>query len=362
MKVLNVIAAKWMLVVAFTLIGLIAAIGYSLLQPQTYVATVRTYIATGTSDMLEAYQGNQAARASIQTFAVLATDPTVAQRAIDRSGVDISLPQFLSEISVSVPPQTVILDVSVQNSTSADAERLSTALAQELVGTVTALQEPTSGGPGALRLVVVDPNTQGAVREQLIDPILLGIGAVGGALAGSLIALILHRRRGGMSDVEGFDTVPDGPTTGDIEVTINRPSSAMRSQHQPLVKPAPTQPPLAEQVTTHQPLVEPAPSEARRRVEATRPPLVEPAPTHQPLVEPAPSEARRRVEATRPPLVEPAPSETGSRPPLVEPAPSEARRRVETTPRHATYTARHTLSRHSATRHGGGFAGPGRSI
>ncbi|WGJ86614.1 hypothetical protein [Gordonia sp. SMJS1] len=116
MKVLNVIAAKWMLVVAFTLIGLIAVIGYSLLQPQTYVATVRTYIATGTSDMLEAYQGNQAARASIQTFAVLATDPTVAQRAIDRSGVDISLPQFLSEISVSVPPQTVILDVSVQNS------------------------------------------------------------------------------------------------------------------------------------------------------------------------------------------------------------------------------------------------------
>lgn len=234
MKVLNVIAAKWMLVVAFTLIGLIAAIGYSLLQPQTYVATVRTYIATGTSDMLEAYQGNQAARASIQTFAVLATDPTVAQRAIARSGVDIPLPQFISEISVSVPPQTVILDVSVQNSTSADAERLSTALAQELVGTVTALQEPTSGGPGALRLVVVDPNTQGAVRQQLIDPVLLGIGAVGGALAGSLIALLLHRRRGGISDAKDSDRIPDGPTTGDIEVTINRPSSAMRSQHVPV--------------------------------------------------------------------------------------------------------------------------------
>ena len=35
------------------------------------------------------------------------------------------------------------------------------------------------------------------MREQLIDPMLLGIGAVGGALAGSLIALLLHRRRGG---------------------------------------------------------------------------------------------------------------------------------------------------------------------
>ncbi|WGJ86613.1 hypothetical protein [Gordonia sp. SMJS1] len=210
--------------------------------------------------------------------------------------------------------------------------------------------------------MVVDPNTQGAVREQLIDPILLGIGALGGAIAGSLIALLLHRRRGGKSDVEGFDTVPDGPTTGDIEVTINRPSSAMRSQHQPLVKPAPTQPPLAEQVTTHQPLVEPAPSEARRRVEATRPPLVEPAPTHQPLVEPAPSEARRRVEATRPPLVEPAPSEQAAAPRWLSRHRAKRGAVSKPPPRHATYTARHTLSRHSATRLGGGFAGPGRSI
>ncbi|MGW6032316.1 YveK family protein [Gordonia terrae] len=343
MKVLNIVAAKWMLVVAFTLIGLIAAIGYSLLQPQTYVATVRTYIATGTSDMLEAYQGNQAARASIQTFAVLATDPTVAQRAIARSGVDISLPQFISEISVSVPPQTVILDVSVQNSTSADAERLSTALAQELVGTVTALQEPASGGPGALRLVVVDPNTQGAVRQQLIDPVLLGIGAVGGALAGSLIALLLHRRRG-MSDVKQSDRIPDGPTTGDIEVTINRPSSAMRSQHVPVEQStaANHRAPLVEQPTN-------APG--------ARPPLIEQAPSPSPLVDRATTHANSRS-----PLVEPATSNGGSRSPLVEPATSEARSRVETTPRNATYTARHTLSRHSATRHGGGFVGPGRAI
>ncbi|MET4165165.1 MULTISPECIES: YveK family protein [Gordonia] len=323
MKVLNIVAAKWMLVVAFTLIGLIAAIGYSLLQPQTYVATVRTYIATGTSDMLEAYQGNQAARASIQTFAVLATDPTVAQRAIARSGVDISLPQFISEISVSVPPQTVILDVSVQNSTSADAERLSTALAQELVGTVTALQEPASGGPGALRLVVVDPNTQGAVRQQLIDPVLLGIGAVGGALAGSLIALLLHRRRGGVSDVEQSDRIPDGPTTGDIEVTINRPSSAMRSQHVPT-----SRPPLVDQATTHA---------------NSRSPLIEQAPTHA---------------TSRSPLVDPAPTHATSRSPLVEQATSEARSRVETSSRSATYTARHTVSRHSATGRGG-FGGWG---
>ncbi|MBD0864084.1 capsular biosynthesis protein [Gordonia sp. zg691] len=301
MKVISAIAGKWMLVVAFTLLGLVAAMGYSLLQPQTYVATVRTYIATGTSDMLEAYQGNQAARASIQTFAVLATDPTVAQRAIERSGVDISLQEFLPEISVSVPPQTVILDVSVQDASSQDAEKLSTALAQELVGMVTDLQEPTSGGPGALRLVVVDPNTQGAVRQQLIDPMLLAVGAITGALLGTVLALLLQQR--GKSGAES--RAPNGPGTDEAEVTINRNPDL-------IVQPA-TSPKL---------LVEPATSPNL---------MVEPATSPNLLVEPATSEARSRVEAT----------------PTDRPAA-------------APYTARHTVSRHSAGRRTGGFAGTAR--
>ncbi|QMT03745.1 capsular biosynthesis protein [Gordonia jinghuaiqii] len=280
-----------MLVVAFTLLGLVAAMGYSLLQPQTYVATVRTYIATGTSDMLEAYQGNQAARASIQTFAVLATDPTVAQRAIERSGVDISLQEFLPEISVSVPPQTVILDVSVQDASSQDAEKLSTALAQELVGMVTDLQEPTSGGPGALRLVVVDPNSQGAVRQQLIDPMLLAVGAIAGALLGTVLALLLQRR--GKSGAESSE--PDGPGTDEAEVTINRNPDLM-------VQPATRSNLLVEPATSPNLMVEPATSEARSRVEAT--------PTDRPVAAP--------------------------------------------------YSARHTVSRHSATRRAGIHAGTGR--
>ncbi|WP_439031900.1 YveK family protein [Gordonia terrae] len=303
MKILTTIATRWMLVVAFTLMGLVAAIGFSLLQPQTYVATVRTYIATGTSDMLEAYQGNQAARASIQTFAVLATDPVVAQRAIEKSGVDISLPQFLSEISVSVPPQTVILDVSVQNASSTDAERLSTALTEELVGMVTALQEPTSGGPGALRLVIVDPNTQGAVRQQLIDPMLLGVGAVGGALAGAVLALLLQLRQDRRTDDEQLLDVPGGPTTGDIEVTITGPATAATTP-----------------VNRHE-LPDPMTSD----------PVTSTARGHHTPVEPVTSAARSRVE-------------------------TPARSAV------APFSARHTVSRHSATRRNDGLAGMGREM
>ncbi|UCZ91845.1 YveK family protein [Gordonia sp. WA4-43] len=195
MNIMTAIARRWMLVVACLLLGLGAAVGYCLLAPQTYSATVRTYVATGTSDMLEAYQGSQAAQASIQTFAVLATDPAVAQRAIDRSGVDLTVAEFLPQISASVPPQTVVLDITVRNKSAQDAQKLAPALAQELVGLVGTLQEPTSGGPGALKLVVVDPSTQGAVRQQLLNPIVLGLGAVGGGLVGVIAALLLERRQ-----------------------------------------------------------------------------------------------------------------------------------------------------------------------
>lgn len=195
MTIMTAIARRWMLVVACLLLGVAAAVGYSLLAPQTYAATVRTYIATGTSDMLEAYQGSQAAQASIQTFAVLATDPAVAQRALDRAGADITVADFLPMISVTVPPQTVVLDITVRNNSAELAQTLAPALAQEVVNLVSTLQQPSDGGPGALNLVVVDPSTQGAVRGQLIDPILLGLGAFGGVAVGVLAALLLQRRR-----------------------------------------------------------------------------------------------------------------------------------------------------------------------
>lgn len=194
MNIMTAVARRWMLVVACLLLGLGGAVGYSLLSPQTFTATVRTYIATGTSDMLEAYQGSQAAQASIQTFAVLATDPAVAQRALDRAGVGLTVAEFLPQITVAVPPQTVVLDITVRNKSAQDAQLLAPALADELVGLVGALQQPTSGGPGALKLVVVDPSTQGAVRQQLLDPIVLASGAVGGGLIGVVVALVLERR------------------------------------------------------------------------------------------------------------------------------------------------------------------------
>jgi capsular polysaccharide biosynthesis protein len=210
---------RWVVIVTCLLIGAAAALAYALMTPDSYTSTVRMYATSGTSDMSEAYQGSQAAQASIRSFGVLATDPAVAQLALDKSGVDISLNDFLDSIAASVPPQTVILDVSVTQDSPASAQSLARALATEVASVVDKLQQPTGGGPSAIKLVVVDPSIQGAVRQPLFDPLVLSIGCIAGLLVGIVLALLLERRRPNQSTESAVVSVPaeSEPVTPAVE-------------------------------------------------------------------------------------------------------------------------------------------------
>ena len=218
MNMINAIGRRWATVLAGVLIGVVLAILFSVIQPRDYSATVRMYVTAGTSDLAEAYQGGIAAQNAVHSFAVLATDPGVASRAIASSGVPISVDQLVANTTASSPPQTVILDVSVKADSADDAGKLANAVARDLISVVDKLEGPTAGGPGALRLVVVDPNTQGAVKAQLVNPLLLLIGAALGGVVGVAVAAglegraVRRRERGELSD--GADeTEPLDPKT-----------------------------------------------------------------------------------------------------------------------------------------------------
>ncbi|MGB6245135.1 MULTISPECIES: YveK family protein [Gordonia] len=218
MRIVSTVARRWTVIVACVLLGLAVGAGYSLVKPHDYAATVRLYVVSGTADLLEAYQGTMAAQNSVRSFATLATDPSVASRAIEAARVPITVDRLLADMSVSVPPQTVVMDITVRTASPDDSAKLALAVAQDLTGLVDKLEAPHAGGPGALRLQIVDPSTRGAVRDALIDPVLAGAGAIGGGVVGVLLALALQRRRGSAGDDGGPDPDPEvvGPDSPDV--------------------------------------------------------------------------------------------------------------------------------------------------
>ncbi len=48
-------------------VGVLAGVGYSAVLPTTYSSTTRLYVATGSANLLEAYQGAQAAQQSARS-------------------------------------------------------------------------------------------------------------------------------------------------------------------------------------------------------------------------------------------------------------------------------------------------------
>ena len=239
MKLVSLIAQRWMIIVACIVLGVGGAVGYSLMQPRMYSATVRLYVVSGTADLLEAYQGTQAAQTSVRSFATLASDPSVVSRAIDAAGVATSTAAVIADMTVSVPPQTVVMDITIRTENATDAPKLALAVAQDLTGLVDKLEAPQAGGPGALRLQIVDPSTQGAVRDPLVDPVAGGAGAVLGAIVGVLAALALQRRRRSAAESRGAEDTEDRPAAGEATASSTSDGTADTEQF-PVVTPPTT--------------------------------------------------------------------------------------------------------------------------
>ncbi|MDR2280581.1 MAG: capsular biosynthesis protein, partial [Gordonia sp. (in: high G+C Gram-positive bacteria)] len=124
----------------------------------------------------------------------------------------------------------------IRTENSTDAPKLALAVAQALTGLVDKLEAPQAGGPGALRLQIVDPSTQGAVRDPLVDPVVGGAGAVLGAIVGVLAALALQRRRRSAAESRAAEDTENRPTAGEATAS-STPDGTADTEQFPVVTP-----------------------------------------------------------------------------------------------------------------------------
>ncbi|GGF22974.1 YveK family protein [Williamsia phyllosphaerae] len=216
MEFSNFLRRRLVVLIVGLILGAGAGLLYSAAAPTTYMSTTRVFIATGSASAVEAFQGAQAAQQSARTYAALAGGRGVLARAIERSGVSISVDRLQSELVVNLPPLTSVIDVSVNDSNAGDAVALARAVADELIDVVQALETPPGGGIGAIRLVAVDPDSTSASENSFLNTSVLIAGALVGLVFGGLVAWVLEiRRRRRLAKTRPESDGPTPPSAGD---------------------------------------------------------------------------------------------------------------------------------------------------
>jgi capsular exopolysaccharide synthesis family protein len=185
----QIVRAQWLLIVAVTALGALAASVYSLLATPVYSATAQMFVTTrgAESDISQLTQGSTFSQQRVKSYAAIITSPAVLAPVIEQLGLDETPKDLGEHVQASTPLDTVLLELSVQDTSPGRAKDIANAIASQFATYVTRLELPTGSATSPVKITVtgpaVIPEAPDSPRKtlNLALGLLLGIGLGFGA-------------------------------------------------------------------------------------------------------------------------------------------------------------------------------------
>lgn len=226
-RVVRVLRAYWKAIIALTVVGGLAGLGWSALQPRVYTADASGYVAATSSDSSTgaALAGDQLALSKVKSFIDMGYWRSVAEAAKQELGLPDSPESLVQRIQVSNPVDTVNVRVDASGPTPESARDLAEAWIRGMTKQVDGLNS-ADPGQGAVRLVAGDsarlPTSPSSPNVRLN----VAIGTIAGAVLGVVFALVrraFDRRLRSVHDItEAVDTSVVGVLPVDKELASGR--------------------------------------------------------------------------------------------------------------------------------------------
>jgi len=219
----KLLRSRWVTVCATTVAAVLVALAISLLTTPLYQASTRLFVSTTNSvSVAENYQGNRLSQERVISYTELLMGQTLAQRTVDKLGLDMSAQTLQSNVSATAKPDTVLIDVAILDRSPVQARDIANALADEFVVMVRELETPESGARPDARVVVeqrasvpdhpVIPKTTRNVLTGLAFGVLLGIG----------LAVLRHQLDTTVKDQKQVESVTGVGLVGSIPLDKER--------------------------------------------------------------------------------------------------------------------------------------------
>ncbi|MDJ0315366.1 polysaccharide biosynthesis tyrosine autokinase [Arthrobacter sp. H35-D1] len=188
---IHILRRNWIIIVALSLVGLLAAVAFSVLTKPLYTAQTQLFVATQNSGSVQDLQtGNSFIQARVSSYVVTATTPTVLQPVIDSLGLDLSPQQLATKIKATSDLKTVLVSISVNDDSPVQAAAVAHAVASSLIIAVDNLEKPADGGPSPVKLSVVTPAFAPTAPSSPNLKINLALGFIVGLVLGVATSLV----------------------------------------------------------------------------------------------------------------------------------------------------------------------------
>ncbi|MFP7833516.1 polysaccharide biosynthesis tyrosine autokinase [Marisediminicola sp. LYQ134] len=146
------------LILALGVVGTIAGLVFASTMPTLYQARSSVFVSSQRGETSsELLQGSTFTQNLVQTYATLATTPAVLNPVIDRLNLDTSPQALARSITADAPINTVIIEITVQNGSAAQAARIADAVTDSLARTAEDLSPADEEGNPSIIMETVSP-------------------------------------------------------------------------------------------------------------------------------------------------------------------------------------------------------------
>lgn len=201
---LKALARRWPTVVVCLVVAMGAALAVTGLSTRVYEARAQLFVATRSGeDTAQLNQGQSFSQARVQSYAAIVTTRQVTEPVVRNLRLHTTPEELASRITAVAPPNTVLIDITVQDTVPERAAHIANAVAKRFSAVVERLETPrrttaTLRHTKSRTAQSVSPVSLGVTQEAVapdapVSPrpaLNLAVGALGGLLlAAGLVAL-----------------------------------------------------------------------------------------------------------------------------------------------------------------------------
>jgi capsular exopolysaccharide synthesis family protein len=154
---LRVLSRRWPVIVLVTVLGTGTGIVDSVVATPEYRATATLFVSLpGGDDAFELSQGNAFAQDRVRSYIAVATGPAVTGAVVDSLRLHTTPAQLAARITAVAPVGTVLLRLTVADSSAARAALIGNAVADRLARVIARMERTGDRNSSPVRLAVVE--------------------------------------------------------------------------------------------------------------------------------------------------------------------------------------------------------------
>lgn len=223
---LRIVQRYWRSTLATLFLCIAVAAGFTLLQSPTYTASSSVFLTVESGESAgELSQGATYTERQVRSYLTVATTATVLQPVIDELGLDTIPSQLASQLTVTSPASTSIINVSADAGSPGEAADIANAVSVSLLDAVEELSPASADGTRLVVASVIEEAQPPARPSSPRPTINLALGALIGLALGlgqGILRSVLDTRLRTTKDLESVTDAPVLAVVGRIDAAADR--------------------------------------------------------------------------------------------------------------------------------------------